>query len=330
MLDESTLQELLELNEENGVLSVYLNTEPSQGNADAYKLRLRHMLEQVNLPKDKEAVEAYFNTEYDWSGKSVAVFSCSKQNVFRSYPLSIPIRNAVHAGNRAGVRPLAHLLDNFGGYAVILVDKQGARFFYFHLGKLEEQDGYLGEEVKRTKSGGASSVAGRRGGVSQTRHSDEVVERNMRDAAEASVAFFEDYHVRRILVGATEENAATFLNLLPKSWRSLVMGTFAVQMTAKAEEVRNKAIEIGLQSERKQEYQLVERMVTRSAKGDNAVVGLENTLDAVNKHKVQTLVMADGYHQTGYQCKACQHLTGEATMTCPSCNGGYGNNSGCD
>ena len=86
MLDESTLQELLELNEENGVLSVYLNTEPSQGNADAYKLRLRHMLEQVNLPKDKEAVEAYFNTEYDWSGKSVAVFSCSKQNVFRSYP----------------------------------------------------------------------------------------------------------------------------------------------------------------------------------------------------------------------------------------------------
>ena len=143
----------------------------------------------------------------------------------------------------------------------------------------------------------------------------------MRDAADASVAFFEDYHVRRILVGATEENAATFLNLLPKSWRSLVMGTFAVQMTAKAEEVRNKAIEIGLQSERKQEHQLVERLVTRSAKGDNAVVGLENTLDAVNKHKVQTLVMADGYHQTGYQCKACQHLTGEATMTCPSCNG---------
>ena len=321
MLDESTLQELLNLNEENGVLSVYLNTEPSQGNADAYKLRLRHMLEQVNLPKDKEAVEAYFNTEYDWSGKSVAVFSCNKQSFFRSYPLSIPIRNAVHAGDRAGVRPLAHLLDNFGGYAVILVDKQGARFFYFHLGKLEEQDGYLGEEVKRTKSGGASSVAGRRGGVSQTKHSDEVVERNMRDAAEMAVAFFEDVHGRRILVGATEENAATFLNLLPKSWRSLVMGTFAVQMTAKAEEVRNKAIEIGLQSERKQENQLVERLVTRAAKGEDAVVGLEDTLGAVNQHKVQTLIMADGYHQTGYQCKDCQHLTGEATMTCPSCGG---------
>jgi hypothetical protein len=138
MLNESTLQELLDITEDNGVLSVYLNTEPSQGNADAYKLRLRHMLEQVNLPKDKEAVETYINTQYDWAGKSVAIFSCVKQNVFRSYPLSIPIRNAVHAGDRPGVRPLAHLLDNFGGYAVILVDKQGARYFYFHLGRNQE------------------------------------------------------------------------------------------------------------------------------------------------------------------------------------------------
>ncbi|MBI9051713.1 MAG: hypothetical protein JEZ00_19985 [Anaerolineaceae bacterium] len=321
MLDESTLQELLDLNEENGVLSVYLNTEPSQGNADAYKLRLRHMLEQVNLPKDKEAVEAYFNTEYDWSGKSVAIFSCSKQNVFRSYPLSIPIRNAVHAGDRAGVRPLAHLLDNFGGYAVILIDKQGARYFYFHLGKLEEQDGYFGEVVKRTKSGGASSLTGRRGGVSQTKHSDEVVDRNMRDAVDGAVAFFETYHVRRILIGATEENAANFLHLLPKSWRSLVMGTFAIQMTAKAEEVRSKAIEIGLQSERKQEEHLIQQLLTKAAKAEDAVVGLENTLEAVSQHKVQLLVMADGYQQTGYQCKECRALTAQTSMTCASCGG---------
>ncbi len=321
MLNERTLQELLDITEDNGVLSVYLNTEPSQGNADAYKLRLRHMLEQVNLPKDKEAIETYINTKYDWAGKSVAIFSCAKQNVFRSYPLSIPIRNAVHAGDRPGVRPLAHLLDNFGGYAVILVDKQGARYFYFHLGKLEEQDGYLGEAVKRMKSGGASSAGGRRGGVTQARHGEEVVERNMREAAETAVDFFEEFHVRRILIGATDENAASFLSLLPKAWRSLVVGTFAIQMTASAEEVRNKAMEIGLQSEKKQEQQLVQQLLTRAAKDEGAVVGLENTLDAVNHHRVQILVMADGYQQTGYQCTACQALTSQSSMICPSCGG---------
>jgi peptide subunit release factor 1 (eRF1) len=216
---------------------------------------------------------------------------------------------------------LAHLLDNFGGYAVILIDKQGARYFYFHLGKLEEQDGYLGEEVKRIKSGGASAVAGRRGGVSQTRHGDEVVERNMREAADSAVTFFEEFHVRRILIGATDENAANFLSLLPKSWRSLVVGTFPIQMTASADEIRNKAIEIGLQSEKKQEQHLVQQLLTKAAKADNAVVGLEETLDAVNHHKVQLLVMAEGYQQTGYQCVDCQALTAQAGMTCTSCGG---------
>jgi len=321
MLNESTLQELLSITEDNGVLSVYLNTEPSQGNADAYKLRLRHMLEQVNLPKDKEVVETYINTQYDWAGRSVAIFSCAKQNIFRSYPLSIPIRNGIHAGDRPGVRPLAHLLDNYGGYAVILVDKQGARYFYFHLGKLEEQDGYFGEAVKRMKSGGASSAGGRRGGVSQARHGEEVVERNMREAAEAAVDFFEEFHVRRILIGATDENAATFLNLLPKSWRSLVMGTFAIQMTAAPEEVRSKAMEIGLQSEKKQEQHLIQQLLTKAAKEEGAVIGLKKTLDAVNQHKVQVLVMAEGYQETGYQCTACQALTAESSLICPSCGG---------
>ena len=45
-----------------------------------------------------------------------------------------------------------------------MVDKQGARLFYFHLGELREQEGVLGESVKRTKRGGGSQAAGRRGG----------------------------------------------------------------------------------------------------------------------------------------------------------------------
>jgi hypothetical protein len=72
-------------------LSVYLNTEPSAGNADAYKLRLRNMLKDYKLPEDVEAIERYFNQEYNWSGRSVAVFSCQPQGFFRAYPLAIPV-----------------------------------------------------------------------------------------------------------------------------------------------------------------------------------------------------------------------------------------------
>ena len=72
MLTERNLRELLEFKPQHPVLSIYLNTEPSQGNADVYKLKLRSMLKDVALPEDVEAIETYFEHEYEGAGRSVA------------------------------------------------------------------------------------------------------------------------------------------------------------------------------------------------------------------------------------------------------------------
>ena len=87
MLTESDLRELLGYQAKHPVLSVYINTEPSEGSADAYKLRLRSMLKDAHLmdemPDDVAAIERYFATEYDWAGRSVVVFSCAHEGFFR-------------------------------------------------------------------------------------------------------------------------------------------------------------------------------------------------------------------------------------------------------
>ena len=82
MLTDSGLHKLVEMKSSDPVLSVYLNTEPTEGNADAYKLRLRNLLKTVNLPQDVSAVERYFNLEYNWSGRSVAVFFLRPKGIF--------------------------------------------------------------------------------------------------------------------------------------------------------------------------------------------------------------------------------------------------------
>ena len=111
MLTEKNLRELLNYPSEHQVLSVYLNTNPMEGNSDVYKSNLRGMLKDVNLPADVEAVENYFSREFDWIGRSVAVFSCAPGNFFRAYPLAIPIHNQVIVSTRPHVKPLASLLD---------------------------------------------------------------------------------------------------------------------------------------------------------------------------------------------------------------------------
>lgn len=321
MLTESNLRELLDFKPSNLVMSLYLNTEPAEGNADAYRLRLRNLLKEVNLPQDVNVIENYFNGEYNWSGRSVAVFSCAADNFFRAYPLAVPVSNLVHAGESPLVKPLTDLLDSFGGYGVVLVDKQGARLFHFHLGELTEQEGVLGETVKHVKGGGASSFQERRGGGGRTQHMEGTIDRNMRDSVEFTIHFFEEKHIRRILIGGTDDNVALFCSLLPKAWQSLVMGSFPMSMTASPIEVLARAMQIGKESEVQREKRLVDDLITTAAKGKGAVVGLEQTLDAINNDRVQTLVVDEGFRSGGSKCQNCGMLTIQDGVFCPVCGG---------
>jgi len=323
MFSDNDLRELLEFKSSEPVLSLYLNTNPTEGNADAYRLRLRNMLKEINLPEDIRAVEHYFNREYDWTGRAVAVFSCSEPEFFRAYPLAVPIKDHVLLSDRPSVKPLADLMDTYGGYGVALVDKQGARLFFFHLGELREQEGVLGETVKHTKRGGASSFPGRRGGIAgRTNYMEEKIERNVKEAADFAAHFFEEKRVRRVLIGGTDENVASFRSLLPKSWQSLVMGTFPMSMNASHIDVLNKAMQIGLEAENQREARLVENLITMSAKGGTAVLGMHDVFDAINRDKVKTLVLEAGLRQSGYVCDNCGAIFTTLHNTCPRCEKG--------
>jgi len=320
MFTESDLRELLAFTAPEKVLSVYLNIEPTEGNADVYKLRLKNMLKGVDLIKDAERVENYLLHEFKGTGRSVAIFSCTPKGFFRAYPLAVPVRNWVFAGDRPGVKPMADLMDNFGAYGVVLVDKQGARLFYFHLGELREQEGVLGEEVKHTKRGGASTFPGRRGGVAgRTDYVDELIDRNMKDAADFAVRFFAENKIRRILICGSDENVAQFRTLLPKAWQSLVVGTFAMSMTASHIEVLNKAMEVGRQAETLMEANLVQEMIVAAEKGAGAVLGMGKTLDAVNQDRVRTLLILEGFKFAGFRCESCHFLNVDLSGACPAC-----------
>jgi peptide chain release factor subunit 1 len=323
MFTANDLKELVSYTSSEPVLSVYLSTDPSEGNSETFKLRLRTMLKNVNLPEDVSKVEAYFQNQHDWTGRGVAVFSCASDDYFRSYSIALPVSNLTLVSDRPAVSPLANLLDNYGGYGVVLVDKQGARLFHFNLGELREQEGTLGESVRRTKRGGASSMPGHRGGsAGRTRNMDELVERNMRDIAEFAVKFFEENHVRRVLIGGTDDNIAMLRSLLPKSWQSLIVGNFPMSMNASHTEVLAQAMEAGEEAVRKHELRFTEQMVTAAAKAGNAVVGLEDTLDAINHGRVQTLLVLENFHQSGYRCTGCDQLQLKKTdQPCQECDG---------
>jgi len=325
MLTKNNLQELLDYQALHPVLSVYLNTDPALGSADVYKLKLRSMLKKAEAAEeDVNEVERYFEGEYDWAGRSVAIFSCQAEDFFRAYPLAMPMRSRVRINfTSPHVKPLVNLLNHYGHYGVAVIDQQGARLFSFHMGALREQEGVLGDDIQRIKDGFGSQAGGRRGGKARQVQPKETAERNMKEAAEFATKFFSEQNVRRVLIGGTEDNSAQFRSYLPKSWQSLIVGTFAISMTAGHMEVLDKALEVGRSAEHERENLLIDELVTSAAKGQDGALGLDDTFSAVQQGRVQTLVIREGFGAPGFHCQNCGNLTTTASEACPLCNGEF-------
>ena len=141
MISEKELQELVDFHtKESAVLSLYLNVDPTQHTKDEYRLTLKSMLKEVanDAPtKDLDEVEKYFDFQYDWQGKGVVIFSCLEEDFWRAYPLAIPVENRIFVADSPYIKPLTHVLSEYGRYGVILVDREGARLFLFNQGELE-------------------------------------------------------------------------------------------------------------------------------------------------------------------------------------------------
>jgi peptide chain release factor subunit 1 len=283
MFTEQDLTELVEFrSDQSPVLSLYLNVDPTQQPTEQYRLTLRSLLKGVAdeaSPGDIDAVERYFDFEYDWQGKGVAVFSCQEAGFWRSYSLAVPVQDHTYVSHRPYIKPLTDVLEAYGRYCVILVDSEGSRMFVFQLGELVETSGVMGEEVRRTKHGGASGVAGMRGGVTArtARRGEAAVQRNLKEMAEAAEAFTRKSRCTRLVLAGTEATISQFCDQLPKPLQEKVLGSFNVDFTAPVAEVQARSMEWIDHVAKQREQQRVEDMIAGWKRGVGATVGLSDT-----------------------------------------------------
>lgn len=328
MFNQEDLRELATHRFESPVLSVYLNVDPTERTRDEYRLELRQLLKQANgsaAQADIEAVEAFFDHEYDWSGRGAAVFSCQKQGFWRSHALAIPVRSGVTVANRPYIKPLAELAGAYGSYAVAVVDRRQARVFLFDLGELRASHEFVGEEVRKLKRGrGSSGGHGRRGGAPiSSQHEEEVVKRNVRDAAEVVKTFWERHDPERLIIAGGDGMVARFQEALPKYLQDKVIGVFTADMNASESEIKELSLEVLERVEEQRKEEVVDAVFTAAAKGGNGVIRLADTLGAAHEGRIQTLVIDRHYHQPGYQCQHCGYITDHALEQCPFCGSDF-------
>lgn len=321
MFTREDLDALASLKTPSPVLSVYLCTNPAEGPPDTHKLHLRSMLEGIDLPEDVQAVENYFDHQYDWkSFRSAVVFSCQEEDFFQAIPLSLEVTNRTKTGRFPYIIPLSDLLDSHTGNGIVLIDQQRARYFVFHLGDLLAEEVFEGEEIQRQKHGGGSQTVGNwRGDEGSGEQIDTIANRNMRTAANRADDFFSRNDIRRVFLGGTEKNISAFRQLLSKRWQSLIAGTFQVDLNIPDQEIQLLISEMVQKKSIQRKEVLLETVITETAKGRHGLLRVDDILGAVREGRVQTLLIGEDYQQHGFQCTSCDYLTAQMLESCPFC-----------
>lgn len=324
MFKQDDLRELAGYQLQAPVLSVYLNVDPTERTSDEYKLTLRQMLKGAKgraAPEDIEAVERFFDHEYDWSGRGVVAFSCAEEDFWRAYSLAIPVASGVTVAHKPYIWPLAGLVETYGSFAVALVDRRQLRLLLFEMGELQISDDFVGEDVRKLKRGrGSARGRGRRGGAPiSSQHEEEVVKRNIRDAVEITTDFFREHDPQHLIVAGADRTVSRFREGLPRILQDKVLDTFSADMNASEPEIRERSFEILNRAEEAREKAVVDAVFTAAAKGQNGVIRLADTLGAAHEGRIQTLVIDRDYREPGYQCKNCAYITDQALDVCPFC-----------
>lgn len=319
MIREADLQELVAFDgAENPVLSLYLNVDPRTTTTEAYKLALRNLLDSVPDadPADKARIEQFVDLEYDRQARGLVMFSCQKRDFWRAFPLDVPVTDKVMISRRPLVRGLVDLLNIYGHLGVVAIDKQGARFYAFHLGALEEVVGALGEDVKRHKQGGWSASR-------YQRHEDEAARSNLKSFVELTDSFTRQYGWRQLVLAGAHNTISQFQNMLPPHLNKLVIGTMPLETDAPLQEVRERAETLAREAYERHTAALAEDLVVQANKG-GAVLGLDATLEALQNGSVYQLFFTENYtlpENKVRRCTHCNYLTTEETDACPLCGG---------
>ncbi len=319
MMQERDLQELAELvSDDAPILSLYLNVDPHRCSTEEHKLSLRRLLTQASeqgaASADIERIERFFDHEYNRQGRGVACFSAQATDFWRGYTLLMPVEDFVFVGLRPYIKPLSDLWDDYDRFGVIMVDREGARVFIYHLGALEDSAGTLGSEVKRHKQGGWAAQK-------LQRYEDQEAKHNLKDAAAWADDYLRKHKVTRVVLSGSDGNLAQFRELLPRPLQDNVVGQINLDMNASPAVVWEHAFQIAREAQRQAESELLEQVVTLAHKGGAGATGLADILVVLQAGRVHHLLVDTNFHTPGHQCANCPAVVIEDLTICPYCGG---------
>jgi peptide subunit release factor 1 (eRF1) len=297
------------------VLSVYLNTQPDEHGrmTDAvphlhreFKALARTWApsspERHSFDRDVERIVSYVTDKIDPAANGVAIFACwGAEEFFEAIQLTSPVsENRVYAYNQPHLYHLAHLDEQYPRYAAVLTDTNTARIFVFGLGQVIGAEEVKGKKVHRVKVGGWSQARyQRRVGNAHHEHVKEVLERLAQIVHEDKVS--------RIILAGDQVVIPLFQEQMPQEMVSMVE-VMKLDIHASEQDVLTATLKELQGEEARTAGEKVDRLMQQYRARGLAVVGVQETLEALAKGQVEELLISGGLEESHPQPEEVQAM----------------------
>ena len=249
----------------------------------------------AEVTADLHRIEEWVRAGFDRSKtRGIAVFACRSHGLFEVVQLPMAVRDRLVVNHAPAVGQLESVLQDHEPIAVLLADKQRARLVVFELGELRDHS----ELVEAMTSGDPGHAD--RGDLSHAL--EAATHTHLRHAADVAWRVYQDRPFSHLVVGGPDAIARDLESLLHPYLQERLAPRIGVPPTASLAEIREAALAVEHDIDRKREAMLVDRLRAAVASGRRGVAGLAATLQALNERRVERLLVSDGYVEEGWRC----------------------------
>jgi peptide chain release factor subunit 1 len=321
-VDADTIRSLTEASPaDRVVVSLYLDVDgkrwPKYKDCEARAERLVRFARgngHTAATKDLERVEAFVKGGVDRSTtRGLAVFS-GGPDFWHVFELPVPVHDQLVVNDSPHVHQLEAVVATHERFGVLLVDRQRARMFVFDMGQMIEASERFDALPRHDDDAGARD----------RRHDKHKLEaaatQHLKRSAEVAFEVYRQHPFDHLIVGAPDDVSREIETDLHPWLRERIAARLHLPITASAADVRDAALRVEEEIERRAEAALVARVRDGAGAGSGAAVGLAPVLDALGARRVDTLVISSGYEAPGWSCAACDRLADKGP-TCSACDG---------
>jgi peptide subunit release factor 1 (eRF1) len=310
------------------VVSVYLDTRWSdEHQRDRVRIFLKNEIAKARENRSRRAAPA----DLDWiqsagdelvsqatapDTRGVALFACKSAGLRELLRLRVPFDNTFAVEDTPFLAPLSAAVQQTPSTIVAFVDTESARLLHL------TREG-LGEEVTlATDMPGHHSRGDEWVQFAQSRYERHIREhrgRHFAAVADSLAQLIEAHGVERIVLAGEPRNASALRRELPPRIAAHIVGDVSAARHELSSVIAARAVELITHLDASSDVPAVDAVLTEAAKSRQAVAGMEETVEAVNRGAVRRLYVLRGVRGPASACSGCGALFPGMAEDCRLC-----------